>query len=107
MAGPATIYALSSGHGRAALAVIRVSGPDAGLALDRLAPPRPKPRFAALRTVRSATGEVLDGALVLWIPGPRSETGEDMAEFHVHGGRAVIAAVLGELAALPGFRLAE
>jgi tRNA modification GTPase len=107
MAGPATIYALSSGHGRAALAVIRVSGPDAGLALDRLAPPRPKPRFAALRTVRSATGEVLDGALVLWIPGPRSETGEDMAELHVHGGRAVIAAVLGELAALPGFRLAE
>jgi tRNA modification GTPase len=107
MTGPATIYALSSGQGRAALAVIRVSGPDAGLALDRLARPRPKPRFAALRTVRSAAGEVLDGALVLWIPGPNSETGEDMAELHVHGGRAVIAAVLGELGALPGFRLAE
>ena len=107
MAGPATIYALSSGHGRAALAVIRVSGPGAGTALNRLARPRPKPRFAALRTVRSETGEVLDGALVLWIPGPNSETGEDMAELHVHGGRAVIAGVLGALATLPGFRLAE
>jgi tRNA modification GTPase len=107
MAGPATIYALSSGHGRAGLAVIRVSGPAAGTALDRLAPPRPKPRFAGLRTVRSEAGEVLDGALVLWIPGPRSETGEDMAEFHVHGGRAVIAGVLEALSALPGFRLAE
>jgi tRNA modification GTPase len=107
MAKPATIYALSSGHGRAALAVIRVSGPGAGLVLDRLAPPRPKPRFAALRTVRSESGEVLDGALVLWIPGPRSETGEDMAELHVHGGRAVVAGVLAALSALPGFRLAE
>ena len=107
MAGPATIYALSSGQGRAALAVIRVSGPGAGLAIDRLAPARPKPRFAALRAVRSGAGEVLDGALVLWIPGPRSETGEDMAELHVHGGRAVIAGVLGALADLPGFRLAE
>ena len=107
MAGPVTIFALSSGHGRAGLAVIRVSGPAAGLALDRLAAPRPKPRFAALRTVRSETGEVLDGALVLWIPGPRSETGEDMAEFHVHGGRAVIAGVLAALSALPGLRLAE
>jgi len=106
MAGPVTIFALSSGHGRAGLAVIRVSGPAAGLALDRLAAPRPKPRFAALRTVRSETGEVLDGALVLWIPGPRSETGEDMAEFHVHGGRAVIAGVLAALSALPGLRLA-
>ena len=75
MAGPATIYALSSGHGRAGVAVIRVSGAAAGEALDRLAPPRPKPRFAAFRVVRSESGEVLDGALVLWIPGPRSETG--------------------------------
>ena len=107
MAEPPTIYALSSGHGRAALAVVRVSGPNAGAALDRLGPPRPKPRFAALRTLRSASGEVLDGALVLWIPGPRSETGEDMAELHVHGGRAVIAGVLAALGALPGFRLAE
>ena len=56
--------------------------------------------------MRSETGEVLDGALVLSIPGPRSETGEDMAEFHVHGGRAVIAGVLAALSALPGLRLA-
>jgi tRNA modification GTPase len=104
---PATIYALSSGHGRAGIAVIRVSGAEAGSALDRLAPPRPEPRLAALRRVRSETGETLDRALVLWLPGPRSETGEDMAEFHVHGGRAVVAGVLGALSRLPGCRLAE
>jgi tRNA modification GTPase len=102
-----TIYALSSGHGRAGVAVIRVSGPGAGTALDLLAPPRPRPRFAALRTVRGATGEVLDQGLALWFPAPRSETGEDMAELQVHGGRAVIAAVLGTLGAINGFRLAE
>jgi tRNA modification GTPase len=104
---PATIYALSSGRGRAGLAVIRVSGPDAGLVLDRMAPPRPRPRFAALRTVRSDIGEVLDQGLTLWFPGPRTETGEDMAELHVHGGRAVVAGVLRALSALPGLRLAE
>jgi tRNA modification GTPase len=102
-----TIYALSSGHGRAGVAVIRVSGPGAGAALDHLAPPRPRPRFAALRTVRGTTGEVLDQGLALWFPAPRSETGEDMAELQVHGGRAVTAAVLGALGAIEGFRLAE
>ena len=67
-----------------------------------------KPRFAALRArLRSATGEVLDGALVLWFPAPHSETGEDMAELHVHGGRAVIAGVLAALGAIEGCRLAE
>jgi tRNA modification GTPase len=107
MAPPATIYALSSGHGRAAVAVIRVSGTAAGVALDRLAAPRPKPRFAALRAVRNLAGEVIDGALVLWLPAPRSETGEDMAEFQVHGGRAVVAAVLEALSKIDGCRLAE
>src|SRR5262245_57540590 len=107
MGGQATIYALSSGHGRAGVAVIRVSGPAAGLALDRLAPSRPKPRLAGLRTLRSGSGEVLDQGLVLWLPGPNSETGEDMAELHVHGGRAVIAGVLEALGAIAGFRLAE
>jgi tRNA modification GTPase len=107
MANPATIYALSSAHGRAAVAVIRVSGADAGLALDRLAPPRPQPRLATLRTLRSATGEVLDQGLVLWFPGPRSETGEDMVELHIHGGRAVAAGVLAALGKIAGFRLAE
>jgi tRNA modification GTPase len=77
------------------------------LALERLAGALPKPRYAALRTLRSPTGEVLDGALVLWLPGPRTETGEDMAELHVHGGRAVIAGVLEALGTVPGCRLAE
>jgi tRNA modification GTPase len=107
MAQQATIFALSSGHGRAGVAVIRVSGPAAGAALERLGGALPKPRYAALRTLRSPAGEVLDGALVLWLPGPRSETGEDMAELHVHGGRAVIAGVLEALAAVDGCRLAE
>jgi tRNA modification GTPase len=107
MAEQPTIYALSSGHGRAGVAVIRVSGPAAGTALGRLAGALPKPRYAALRTLRSPAGEVLDGALVLWLPGPRTETGEDMAELHVHGGRAVIAGVLEALGAVAGCRLAE
>jgi tRNA modification GTPase len=102
-----TIFALSSGHGRAGVAVIRASGPGAGTALDRLAGPRPKPRLAALRTLRGPAGEVLDQALVLWFAAPRTETGEDMAEFHVHGGRAVIAGVLEALGAIEGLRLAE
>jgi tRNA modification GTPase len=108
MAEPQTIFALSSGHGRAGVAVVRISGPAAGVALDRMAAPRPKARLAAFRRVRHpATGELLDEALVLWLPGPRSETGEDMAELHVHGGRAVIAGVLEALGGLPGCRLAE
>jgi tRNA modification GTPase len=103
-----TIFALSSGHGRAGVAVIRLSGPAAGWVVDRMAPPRPKPRQAALRRVRHPdTGEVLDRALVLWFPGPASETGEDMAELQVHGGRAVIDGVIGALASLADCRLAE
>jgi tRNA modification GTPase len=108
MAEPDTIFALSSGQGRAGVAVIRLSGPAAGVALDRMAAPRPRPRVAALRSIRDPdTGEVLDQALVLFFPAPRSETGEDMAELHVHGGRAVIAGVLSALARIEGCRLAE
>jgi tRNA modification GTPase len=108
MAQQDTIFALSSGHGRAGVAVIRISGPAAGVALDRMAAPRPKPRAAAFRRVRHpGTDEVLDEALVLWFPAPRSETGEDMAELQVHGGRAVIQGVLAALGSLEGFRLAE
>ena len=108
MSRPETIFALSSGQGRAGVAVIRMSGPEAGQAVARMAAPLPKPRFAALRRIRHPdTGEALDDALVLWFPGPRSETGEDMAEFHVHGGRAVIQGVLQALAATEGLRLAE
>jgi len=103
-----TIFALSSAPGRAGIAVVRVSGPRAGAVIDALSPPRPKKRVAALRRVRDpAGGETLDSALVLWFAAPRSETGEDMAEFHLHGGPAIVKAVLAVLARQPGCRLAE
>lgn len=100
-----TIFALSSGSARSGIAVVRICGPAAGEALDRLAPPRGKPRFAAYRRVRDpATREVLDEAIALWFPGPRTETGEDMAELHVHGSPAVVRSVLAALARIPGCR---
>lgn len=103
-----TIYALSSAPGRAGVAVLRVSGPDARTALERLTgKPAPEPREAALARLRDSDGATLDQALVLWFPGPASFTGEDVVEFHVHGGRAVVEAVLTALAALPGLWTAE
>ena len=103
-----TIFALSSGHGRAGVAVIRISGTLTGSILDQMAAPRPQPRYAALRRIRHpSTAEVLDRALVLWFPGPASETGEDMAELQVHGGRAVVQGVIAALAGVSGCRLAE
>jgi tRNA modification GTPase len=103
-----TIFALSSGRPPAAIAVIRVSGPRAGAALERLIGRVPQPRRAALAQVRDpATHHVIDEGLVLWFPGPNSATGEDVAELHVHGGRAVIVAVLSALAKLAGLRHAE
>lgn len=104
-----TIFALSSGAPPAGVAVVRISGPAAGSALDRLTiAARPTPRRAVLRTITDPqTGVPLDRALILWLPGPGSATGEDMAELHLHGGRAVTAAVLGALADLPGLRGAE
>lgn len=100
-----TVFAVSSGTGRTALAVVRVSGPAAGIAIDRIAAPRPKPRFAAFRKLKHPeTGEEFDHALVLWFPGPGSETGEDLCEFQVHGGRAVLAATFAALSAIPGCR---
>ena len=96
-----TIFALASAPGRAGVAVIRVSGPLAGAALDALAgSPRPVPRAAALRRFRDGAGEEIDRGLALWFPGPASFTGEDCAEFHVHGGPAVIAAMADALTAL-------
>ncbi len=104
----ATIFALSSAPGRAGVAVVRVCGPQAGVILDQVAAPRPTPRMAAVRSIRHPdTGEILDEALVLWFPAPASFTGNDVVEFHVHGGRAVVQAVLNMLAAMPGCRLAE
>jgi tRNA modification GTPase len=102
-----TIFALSSGRGPAAIAVVRVSGARAGEALTALAGRIPAPRRAALVNVRGRDGEVLDQALALWFPGPHSETGEDVAELQLHGGRAVIAAVLAALAEVDGLRPAE
>ena len=103
-----TIYALSSGSPPAAIAVVRVSGAAANSALQALARRLPDPRRAvATRLHHPVTGELLDHALVLRFPGPASATGEDMAEFHVHGGRSVVSAVLGALRELPGLRDAQ
>jgi tRNA modification GTPase len=103
-----TIFALSSGRPPAAIAVIRISGPHAGIALQALIGRLPQPRRATLARVRDpAGGEVIDEGLALWFPSPRSETGEDIAELQVHGGRAVIAATLRALGKLPGLRHAE
>jgi tRNA modification GTPase len=103
-----TIFALSSGRPPAAIAVVRISGPRARVALERLAGRVPQPRHASLARVRDPeTGAIIDEALALWFPAPNSETGEDMAELQVHGGRAVIAAVLAALAKVAGLRHAE
>ncbi len=103
-----TIFALSSGRLPAAIAVVRISGPRARFGLETLAPKIPEPRRAALRKLRNrATKDVLDDALVLWFPGPNTETGEDMVELHLHGGRAVVAAVIGELGKVAELRPAE
>lgn len=99
-----TIFALSSGRPPAAIAVLRVSGPAAFAAMHRLAGQPPAPRRATLRTLRDSSGTALDRALVLGFPGPNTATGEDLVEFHLHGGRAVVAAVEAALAALPGLR---
>ncbi|ODS61156.1 MAG: tRNA uridine-5-carboxymethylaminomethyl(34) synthesis GTPase MnmE [Erythrobacter sp. SCN 68-10] len=107
MSAPATIFALSSGAPPSAIGVIRVSGPEAGAALQALAGRVPAPRRASLASLRDAEGGLLDQALVLWFPGPDTATGEDLAELHCHGGRAVIAAITRTLAALPGLRPAE
>lgn len=100
---PATIFAPATAPGRAALAIIRVSGPQAGAAVQALTGGLPPPRRAGLRRLTHA-GELLDQALVLWFPGPASATGEDCGEFHLHGGPAVVQGVLAALATLPGCR---
>ncbi|XP_032123759.1 tRNA modification GTPase GTPBP3, mitochondrial isoform X4 [Sapajus apella] len=106
----ATIFALSSGQGRCGVAVIRTSGPASGQALRILTAPRdlPPARHASLRLLSDPrSGEPLDRALVLWFPGPKSFTGEDCVEFHVHGGPAVVSGVLQALGSVPGLRPAE
>jgi tRNA modification GTPase len=103
-----TIFALSSGRPPVAIAVIRVSGPRARAALEALAGRVPQARRARFARLRNGPGgDVLDEAVTLWFPGPNSETGEDVAEFQIHGGRAVIAAVLAALGHIEGLRPAE
>lgn len=102
-----TIFALSSGSPPAGIAVVRVSGPAAAAALAALAGRVPPPRRASHAVFRDAAGEVLDDGLALWLPGPASATGEDLVELHLHGGRAIVAAIEAALAAMPGLRRAE
>ena len=102
-----TIFALASGRGRAGIAVVRVSGPHAGPALERLAGRTPPPRRAVRARIRDGSGELLDDGLILWFPAPASFTGEDVAELHVHGGRAVIDGLLQALGRCPGLRPAD
>lgn len=104
-----TVFALSSGQGRAGIAVIRVSGDRALSALETLSGRAvPAPRRASVRRLCDpGSGEPLDEALVLWLPGPATVTGEDMVELHVHGSRAVVGGVLDALGVLKGLRLAE
>lgn len=102
-----TIVALSSGRLPAGVAVIRISGPHSRFATETICGPVPPPRQAAYRTLKNADGAVLDRGLVVFFPGPGSFTGEDSAEFHVHGSRAVVAALLDCLVSFPGVRHAE
>jgi len=111
MTGPAgpvdTIYALSSGHPPAAVAVIRTSGPHAFSAAQALAGPLPRPRHAALRALHDPAGGLLDHILLLRFDSPASSTGEDVVEYQCHGGGAVVRSIIDTLAAQPGMRAAE
>lgn len=108
MADGSTIFALSSGAGRAGVAVIRVSGPAARVVASGMAGREVGDRAAALRSImHPTTGALIDRAVVVFFAGPRSETGEDIIELQVHGGRAVVAATLEALATMPGCRMAE
>jgi tRNA modification GTPase len=102
-----SIFALSSGRLPSAIAVVRVSGPEAGAALGLLAGKMPAPRMAMRVLLRDANQQPIDDAVILWFPGPASATGEDVAEFHVHGGRAVLAALFAALSGFANLRAAE
>ena len=104
-----TIYALSSGPGISGVAIIRISGTDASKAITLLTgKPLPSPRVASLRKINNInTSELIDEGIIIWFPGPESYTGEDMAEIHVHGGKAIVLALQNELSKIENFRLAE
>ncbi len=104
-----SIYALSSGPGVSGVAIIRISGLEASNVLKSLTGMEiPKPRIATLRKINNInTSELIDEGIILWFPGPESYTGEDMAEIHIHGGKAVILAVQKEISKVKNCRLAE
>lgn len=102
-----TIFALSSGRPPAGIAIIRISGRGAGAALKEICGRLPSPRVATLVTPRDESKRPIDEAVALWFPGPHSATGEDVVELHVHGGRAILAAMFAVLGQKPGLRPAE
>ena len=104
-----TIYALSTGPGVSGVAIVRISGPEASKAIKLLTKKDlPVPRIATLRKINNInTSELIDEGIIIWFPGPESYTGEDMAEVHVHGGKAIILALQNELSKIENFRLAE
>ena len=104
-----SIYALSSGPGTAGIAVLRISGTETKEVIKSITNGKlPKPRVATLRKINKInTSELIDEGIVIWFPGPDSYTGEDMAEIHVHGGKAVILAVQNEISKIENCKLAE
>jgi tRNA modification GTPase len=102
-----TIFALSSGRPPSAISIVRVSGSQARAVLASLAGKVPKPRLASRALLRGHDQQPIDDSIVLWFEGPASATGEDVAEFHVHGGRAVLSALFAALSAFENVRAAE
>src|SRR5260221_11428811 len=102
-----TIFALSSGRRPSAIAMVRISGPQAGPLLRALGGKIPPARAATRVLLRDVGQRPIDDAVMVWFPGPASATGEDVAEFHVHGGRAVLAALFAALAGVENVRAAE
>ena len=104
-----TIFALSSGPGVSGVAVVRISGPEASNVIKSLTGREiPAPRMATLRKINNInTSELIDEGIIIWFPGPQSYTGEDLAEIHVHGGKAVVLALQNEIAKVKNCRLAE
>ena len=104
-----TIYALSTGPGVSGIAIVRISGPDASEVIKLLTNKKtPSPRVATLRKINNInTSELIDEGIIIWFPGPESYTGEDMAEIHIHGGKAVVLAVQKEIGKIKNCRLAE
>ncbi|AUC93927.1 tRNA uridine-5-carboxymethylaminomethyl(34) synthesis GTPase MnmE [Bradyrhizobium sp. SK17] len=102
-----TIFALSSGRPPSAIAIVRLSGPMAASVIEGLAGNRPTPRMATRALLHDSNRQPIDDAVVLWFPGPASATGEDVAELHVHGGRAVLSAMFEAIAKFDNVRPAE